>query len=126
VDLAPTFYEMAQARYPDRFLGRQTYPLKGESLLPYLTGKTARVHGDDYVFALEHENHAMLRKGRWKITNIEMPFDEANFKLYDISKDLAELKDLKEKEPEVFRDLLGEWEKFSREIRVQIPPPGSE
>ena len=126
LDLAPTFYEMAGARYPDRFLGRQTYPLKGESLLPYLTGKTARTHGDDYVFALEHANFAMLRKGKWKITNVERPLDKSNFKLHNLEEDLAELRDLKEAQPEIYEELLEEWDVFADEIRLQIPPPGSE
>ena len=126
VDLAPTFYDLAGATYPQRFLGRQIYPLKGESLLPYLLGNTGRIHEQDYVFALEHGNYAMLRKGKWKITNIDRPFDMANFKLYDMSADLADLKDLKETEPHVFEELLGEWDAYAREIRMQIPSPGSE
>lgn len=126
VDLAPTFYETTGTSYPDRFLGRATYPLKGESLLPYLTGKTARTHGEDYVFALEHENFAMLRKGRWKITNIDQPFDRSNFKLYDLSEDLGELNDLKEQRKDIFQQLLEEWDNFAREIRLQVPAPGSE
>jgi arylsulfatase len=126
VDLAPTFYDLAGATYPRRFLGREIYPLKGESLLPYLRGKTGKIHENDYVFALEHYNYAMVRKGRWKITSIDRPFDKANFKLYDMSSDLAEIRDLKEAEPDVYEDLLREWDAYAREIRIQIPTPGRE
>ena len=51
---------------------------------------------------------------------------EENFKLYDLSQDLAELNDLKESEPDKYKEMLDEWRKFSNEIKVQIPPPGSE
>jgi arylsulfatase len=126
VDLAPTFYEIAGARYPDRFLGRKTYPLKGKSLVPFLEGSTGRVHDENYVFALEHYNAAMLRKGNWKITNTEYPLEVQNFKLYDLSKDLGEQYDLKEQEPDIYAELLEEWEAYAREVKVLVPPPGFE
>ena len=126
VDLAPTFYDIAGTSYPDRFLGRQTNPLKGNSLRPFLEGATGRIHDDDYVFAIEHYNSAMLRKGDWKITNTERPLDRNNFRLYDLSKDLGEQNDLKEQEPEVYAELLAEWDAYSSEVKVQVPPPGFE
>ena len=126
LDLAPTFYEVAGARYPDRFLGRQTYMLKGKSLMPLLEGTTARVHGDDYVFALEHYNSAMLRKGPWKIVNTKKPLSGENFRLYNVARDLGEQEDLKEQEPEIYEELMAEWEAYSREVKVQVPPPGFE
>jgi len=126
VDLAPTFYEIAGTRYPDRFLGRKTYPLKGKSLVPFLEGSTGRVHDENYVFAVEHYNAAMLRKGNWKITNTEYPLEVQNFKLFNLSKDLGEQNDLKEQEPDIYADLLEEWEAYARDIKILIPPPGLE
>jgi len=123
MDIAPTFYEVAQATYPGKFEGNEIYPLKGNSLMPFVSGKSDQIHSSEYVFGLEHANRAMIRKGDWKITNIEHPFLEENFKLYNISQDLAELNDLKESEPEKYKELLGEWWKFSNEVKVQIPPP---
>jgi arylsulfatase len=126
VDLAPTFYEIAGTRYPDRFLGRKTYPLKGKSLVPFLEGSTGRVHDENYVFAVEHYNAAMLRKGNWKITNTEYPLEVQNFKLFNLSKDLGEQNDLKEQEPDIYADLLEEWEAYARDLKILIPPPGFE
>lgn len=126
VDLAPTFYEIAGTKYPDRFLGRRTYPLKGNSLVPYLKGSTGRVHDENYVFALEHGNMAMLRKGDWKLTNIQRPLDASNFKLFNISVDLGEQNDLKEQEPEIYAELVAEWEAYAKQAKVQVPPPGME
>ncbi len=126
VDLAPTFYEIAGTRYPDRFLGLQTHPLKGKSLIPFLEGVTGRIHDENYVFAIEHYNSAMLRKGDWKITNTERPLDKKNFKLYDLSKDLGEQNDLKKQEPVIYAELLAEWDAYATEVKVQVPPPGFE
>ncbi|MGW8316338.1 MAG: hypothetical protein ACWGNV_12110, partial [Bacteroidales bacterium] len=121
MDLAPTFYEAAGITYPEVYEGKEVYPLKGCSLLPFLTGSTDRIHDDNEVFAIEHYGHAMVRKGPWKITNVIRPFSEENFALYNLNEDLGEQTDLKEQEPGKFQELLSEWEKYTREIKW--PPP---
>ena len=122
-DLAPTFYELAGVEYPKTCREREIYPLRGSSLLPYVSGLTQDIHGDGFVFALEHAGHAMLRRGKWKITNFIRPFEAGNFALYDLSADLGEQKDLRETEPAIYAEMLEEWAKFSREIKLQTPPP---
>jgi arylsulfatase len=122
-DLAPTFYEVAGIAYPEIFEEREVYPLKGTSLLPYVSGKSSEIHSDEYVFAMEHYGHAMLRKGNWKITNFTRPFELENFMLYDLSTDIGEQTDLREAEPDKYKAMLREWADFSHEIQLQIPPP---
>jgi arylsulfatase len=70
---------------------------------------------------MEHYGHAMIRKGEWKITNIQTPLREENFSLYHVSGDQAEMHDLKDLEPEKYRELLNEWRKYSSEISLQSP-----
>jgi arylsulfatase len=123
MDIAPTFYEVADAEYPETFNNTSLYPLKGTSIIPLTSGLANKVHDQDYVFGLEHRNFAMIRKGDWKITNITRPFKAENFELYNVANDLAELHNLKESEPEKFNELLQEWAKFSNEIKVQVPTP---
>ncbi|HKK77607.1 MAG TPA: arylsulfatase, partial [Saprospiraceae bacterium] len=62
LDLAPTFYDLAQTSYPETFRGQKLYPLLGISLMPFLTGKEKVIHDQEYVFALEHGGNAMVRK----------------------------------------------------------------
>jgi len=126
MDLAPTFYEVAKVEYPEKFGNHKVYPLKGQSLLPFLSGKSKKIHSSDYVFGLEHGGYAMIRKGDWKITNIESPIAEDNFKLYNLSDDLAEIHDLKESEPVMYEELLMEWRKYSQEVKVQVPVPSAD
>jgi len=125
MDLAPTFYQVAQTNYPKSFNNKEVYPLKGNSIIPFVRGVTDEVHTSDYVFGLEHDNDAMLRKGDWKITNIDHPFLQENFKLYHLNNDLAELHDLKESEPEKYQEMMEEWKIFSQEIKMQVPTPSS-
>lgn len=123
LDIAPTFYELAQASYPEKIDEKVSYPLKGTSLIPFVSSKSAAIHKADYVFGIEHGGYAMIRKGNWKITNITEPFEEENFKLYNLENDLAELHDVKATAPEKYAELLGEWEKYATEVRVQNPTP---
>jgi arylsulfatase len=123
MDLAPTFYELAGIEYPVSFNGEEVYPLRGSSLVPLLHGSGQTVHPDDYVFPLEHRGFVQVRKGDWKLVNIEIPFDEANFELYDLSEDRGEQNDVKDLYPEVYRDLLEEWHAYRDEVGVRIPTP---
>ena len=122
-DLAPTFYELAGIAYPEVYKERKVYPLRGTSLLPFLSGKSGEIHSEDYVFALEHNGNAMLRKGKWKITNFIRPFETGNFALYDLGADIGEQNDLRESEPVRYEEMLMEWAKFSKDIQLQTPPP---
>lgn len=123
LDLAPTFYDVANVSYPETYKGNKIYPLKGNSLIPFVSEKTNDIHDSEYVFALEHYGHAMLRKGNWKITNFIRPFKIENFALYNLSNDLGEQINLKESEKEKYEELIKEWMKFSEEIKIQTPTP---
>ena len=68
----------------------------------------------------------MIRKGDWKIVNIDRPFLLGNFRLYNLKSDLAEKNDLTGTFPEKYQEMLGEWEKFSKEVGVVIPTPKEE
>lgn len=123
LDLAPTFYEMANVSYPIAYQGNKVYPLKGNSLIPFVSGKSNEIHDSTYVFALEHYGNAMLRKGNWKITNFTRSFKIDNFALYNLSNDIGEQINLKELEKEKYAELLNEWIKFSDEVKIQTPTP---
>lgn len=126
MDLAPTFYELADVKYPKVYRDKEIYPLKGTSLLPFVSGKTDEIHPSEYVFAIEHSGDAMLRKGNWKITNYVKPFAIENFALYDLSNDIGEQNNLKEKEPKKYKELMTEWTKFVDEIRLPMPTPSND
>jgi arylsulfatase len=126
MDIAPTFYEAANVIYPQEFKGKTIYPLKGSSLMSFASGTQERIHNENYIYGVEHGNRAMIRKGDWKIVNIRLPFDTANFELYYIPNDLAEKNNLKFSEPDIYQELLGEWYTFSNEVKVQIPVPSGD
>ena len=112
MDLAPTFLELADIKYPDAYNNKKVVPMLGESFFPYLTGKTNIIHRRNYVFGMEHDKQCLVIKGKWKITNISEPFDENAFALYDLSKDIGETNDLKGSNPRKFKMMMKEWRKF--------------
>ncbi|MBN7814627.1 arylsulfatase [Algoriphagus pacificus] len=126
MDFAPTFYELANVQYPNEWNGKVVKPLLGESILPLLSGKSDSVHDSTYVFGLEHRGYSMIRKGDWKIVNIDRPFLLENFQLLNLKTDLAEQIDLKEIHPEKYQEMLREWESFSKEVGVVYPTPSPE
>lgn len=122
-DLAPTFYELTGADYLTKKHEIPVYPLRGHSMLPFLKGITDSIHPPGYIFAMEHNGNAMLRKENWKITNTQKPLNPENFELYNIKNDIAEQINLKDSLPSTYKNLIEEWEKFSNEVRVLSPPP---
>ena len=114
MDLAPTFLEMAGISYPQTYHGKEMKPILGQSIYPFLQGKTNLIHDPDYVFGMEHYGGCLLIKGNWKITNTSDPFDEAAFGLYNMDNDLGETNDLSKSTPDKFREMMNEWEQFKR------------
>lgn len=125
LDIAPSLYEVAQAKYPSTHKGKKVYPLKGHSMLGLLTGKKEKVHSNRFIFALEHGGKAMLRKGDWKITNNTPPYQVDEFELYNLATDPAELHDLKALKKGKYQELLKDWQVFAKEIKVQFPAPAA-
>jgi len=118
MDLAPTFIEIAGAAYPDDGSVR---PMEGESMAALLTGEASTVHDADYVTTLFHAGRAFIRRGRWKLSTLEPPFDEAAFELFDIEADPSETTNLAESQPEVFQELLQLWRSERERLRIVLP-----
>jgi arylsulfatase A-like enzyme len=115
-DLAPTFLELARARYPI-----DKAPMTGESLWPYLSGQSDTIHDSDFVTVLYHAGRSFLRQGDWKIVNIEQPFDEGHFALYNVVNDPGETTDLSAMEPERRTALIALWRAERRKLGIVLP-----
>ncbi|MHC5003162.1 MAG: arylsulfatase [Planctomycetota bacterium] len=118
MDLAPTFLELAGAEYPERD-GIQ--PMLGRSMVAFLSGATDEVHDETYVTTLSHGGRALVRRGRWKLTNLDRPFDEGRLELFDLLTDPGETTDLKAAEPEIYREMLELWRAERRRLGIVVP-----
>lgn len=86
-----------------------------------LAGEVETVHDEDYVTTLYHGGRAYLRQGKWKISNLEPPFDEADFELFDLSADPGETDNLAESHPEKYEQLLELWRDERRKLGIILP-----
>jgi arylsulfatase len=118
MDLAPTFLEIAGANYP---ADGSVRPMLGASMLAFLKGESDRVHDDNYTTVLSHWGRALVRRGDWKMSTLEPPFDESKFELFNIAEDPGETRNLRQSEPEKYGELLDAWRQRRREYGIVLP-----
>jgi arylsulfatase A-like enzyme len=86
-----------------------------------LAGEASTVHAPDYVTTLFHAGRAFIRRGPWKLTSLEPPFDESAFELFDLEADPGETTDLAEARPDVFREMLALWRSERARLGIVLP-----
>ena len=86
IDIAPTLYQLAGARYPNRFQGHNVTPLAGVSLLSVVKGNGDVVERNEPIF-WEHAGNRAVRQGDWKL---ESHYPNLDWFLYNISEDRGE------------------------------------
>ena len=118
MDLAPTFLELANAKYPT---DDSVEPMLGESMVGLLSGEASRVHGEDYVTTLYHAGRAYIRRGNWKLVNLEPPFDESKFELFDLASDPGETKNLAGSESETLANMIELWRVTRLQLGIVLP-----
>lgn len=116
-DLAPTMLDLAGIPFaPDAFTGR--------SLKPMLIGAADSVYAEDDSFAIEVSGAAALYRGDWKLTRTPDPFGDGEWKLYDIAADPGETNDLSVQQPELFADMIAEYNSYADAVGVFELAPG--
>lgn len=118
MDLAPTILDVADASYPDDGSVR---PMLGESASRFLAGEVDAVHDENYVTALYSVGRAFLRQGNWKISNLDGPFNETKFELFDLANDPGEMIDLADDEPEKFAEMIQLWRAERKRLGIILP-----
>jgi arylsulfatase len=104
IDLAPTFYDVAGAKYPVVYNGTKTNPLIGKSLSG-LFFKGEELNRDKPLFWELWGNRA-IREGKWKLVSV---FPVNQWELYDIDNDRGETNNLAAKNPDVVHKLSLEY-----------------
>ena len=113
LDILPTFLAAAGLKPPtDR-------EFDGVDLMPYLTGKNTKP--PHAILFWRNGPNAAVRKGNWKLIQIG-----ESSRLYDLSSDLGEKKDVAAKRPEVVSDLQAELKKWNaKTIAPKWPARGT-
>lgn len=110
-DLVPTMLDAAGITYrPEQFYGR--------SALPLFSGRSEMTYGEDESFAIEVSGNAAVYRGKWKIARVSLPLGNSQWRLYDLSVDPGEVKDLSKERPEIFTELLKQYDTYAQEVGV--------
>jgi len=120
-DLAPTLIELAGGTYPARFDGHEVANLQGQSLLPFLSGRTQSIH-ERFDKGWELFGQKAYREGNWKIVYSVPPFGPGDWQLFDLTNDRAEQHDLSAAQPERFAQLKAAYQRYSELNGVQEVP----
>lgn len=119
-DIMPTLLEMTGVEHPDTYNGKQVLPMKGKSFSKVLSGENESLYnGSEYV-AAEMQNGKWIRKGNIKAQFVPKPYGSNEWKLYDLSVDPGETTDISNSKPELLKELIAEWEKYSEEVGVVL------
>jgi arylsulfatase A-like enzyme len=114
VDLAPTFYDLAGATYPETYNGLKTNALAGVSLKKVLFEGT-ELNREQPIFWERGGNRA-VRKGKWKLVST---YPQKNWELFDLDTDRGETKDLSTQNPEIVKSLIIEYEAWAKKNNVE-------
>ncbi|TVR09560.1 MAG: arylsulfatase [Planctomycetota bacterium] len=112
-DLAATIHAASGVAHPGDH--GDLPPLPGRDLLPLWRGQRASIWDDSPVF-WEHEDHAAVRHGRWKLVRARA--DEA-WQLHDMQRDRTELHDLAAEHPAVVNSLASAWQDWADQVGVR-------
>ncbi|KAB8137657.1 arylsulfatase [Gracilibacillus oryzae] len=110
IDFMATFVDISGVDYPKKYNDHEILPMEGESLVPAFVGETPR----ERTFCFEHEQQCGVRKGKWKLSKIK----ERDWELYDMDNDRTELHNLKEKYPELVKEMIGIWNEWAKRTDV--------
>ena len=123
MDIAPTVLELAGATHPGTsYQGREVVPMRGRSLVEYLSGTAEAVHDSATGTGWELFGRRAIRQGDWKALHLPAPYGPGAWQLYDLSADPGEINDLAASRPEKLAELLGLWDRYVEESGVILDP----
>lgn len=125
-DIAPTLLELAGADVaaaPGEAPPSEV-PITGRSLAPVLKGEAARAHPPGAGVGMEAAGQSAYFQDNWKLVRTNAPFGDGVWRLYDISVDPGETRDLAQAEPARFAQMRAAYDAWAEENGVLPVPEG--
>jgi arylsulfatase A-like enzyme len=119
VDIMSTLVDIAGAEYPKSFNGKQINPAPGKSLIS--TFRKPQEVKERTLF-WEHETHAAIRQGNWKLVTENATNPEA-WELYDMSANRTETQNIAAAMPGKVEAMQQKWTAWAKQANV-LPWPG--
>ncbi|MEQ8268948.1 MAG: arylsulfatase [Parvibaculum sp.] len=119
-DIAPTILDLAGADQA----GGSVQPMTGRSLLPLIRGEADRVYAETDAVGIEAAGNAALFRGDYKLVRNMPPLGDAKWHLYDLARDPGETNDLSAVRPELFAEMMAEYEAYAARVGALEVPDG--
>lgn len=119
-DVFPTVLELTHSNLTTQYKDPSKYNQpSGKSWIRYLTNKTNRIYGKNFIYADELHGDAYVRDHKWKLTRtLTKNLNGPNWKLYDLDNDRSEKTDLSAEHPEIVKNLYQEYLKYTKRVGV--------
>jgi arylsulfatase len=114
MDIAPTILDMAGAKYPSTYQGKLNTPMDGISMANVFKGDFSCDKNRSISFELN--GIKAVRQGDFKIA--QAPDFGTDFGLYNVALDPFEQNDLSKQSPELYRDMLGIYQRYAQKVGV--------
>jgi arylsulfatase len=114
IDIAPTLYEVAGAKYPKNYKKITPNRLPGKSLVPVLYGQKDEVERNAPLF-WERAGNRAVRFGKWKL---ESHWPAYAWELYDLEADRGETKDVARQHHDIVSQLSTKYFEWAKETGV--------
>ncbi len=124
-DIAPTILGLVGiSDHEGNFNGEVVEPIVGSSFADYLAGTTEQIHSPSEPIGYELGGSSVLFKGDYKIVINRFEQNETEWHLYDIKEDPGETTDLIYEMPELFAEMLSDYESWEEANDVLPMPEG--
>jgi hypothetical protein len=114
VDVLPTFAELAGAKPPESFPGRELTPLAGTSLAPIIAGGGLKARPPIHLLFSSDRG---LRDGDWKLVS----FQSEPWELYNLRTDRTELHDVAAQHPDIVQRMVKQWHDMAEHVLMASP-----
>lgn len=123
VDVLPTFAELAGAKLPETYPGREATPLAGISLAPIIAGGEIKARPPIHLL---YSSDRGLRDGEWKLVS----YKSQPWELYHIPTDRTELQNVAAQHPDIVQRMVKQWHDMSENVLMtkgkEIAPVATE
>ena len=124
-DLAPTILGLLDIdNHNGNWKGATVEQIVGTDFSSFLNGANQQVHSDSESIGYELGGNSALFKGEYKIVINREAQNESEWHLYNIKVDPGEVNDLKNEQPQLFEDMLSDYEAWALSNNVLPMPEG--
>jgi arylsulfatase A-like enzyme len=124
-DLAPTILGLLNiGNHNGSWQGGAVEEIVGNDFSSFLAGENQVIHSVDEAIGYELGGNSALFKGDHKIVINKLERNETEWSLYNIKSDPGEVNDLKAKQPELYAEMLADYEAWEKENDVLPMPEG--